>query len=115
MALLGAAYYNQFGSFAKSPQRLLMTPGRPVIVAGGKAMVNWVDMGMGPEIEVECKGQHQHVDLFLDHEPTDEICGVRLRLIEYEEVHMDPQDLLDRKKRMTSKLPTAEVEVTWKQ
>ncbi len=75
------AYNLRLGEFAKSPQTVELMLGSSILVAGGRAKIWFAQVDMGPTIEINCRKETRMVEL--QHgEPTDEICGVRVELIE---------------------------------
>jgi hypothetical protein len=79
--MLGVAYFNRLGDFAKSPQRLEMSVGSTSFVAGGRAKIWFSSIQTGPEIEISCKDQTKMLQLETS-EPSDEVCGIRVRKLE---------------------------------
>ena len=112
-ALLGVAWFNQFGSFAHSPQIVALPMGRAAFVGGGRATLAWVGVNMGPELEVTCKQGTQTLELRPGDE-SEEVCGVRLRLLEFDDVSADPDEMLQQAARQSRKPLTVKVEVSWK-
>ena len=79
--MLGVAWHNRLGDFAKSPQRVEMSVGSTCFVAGGRAKIWFSSMQTGPEIEISCKDQSRLLQLETD-KPSDDVCGIRVRKLE---------------------------------
>ncbi len=72
------AWFNKLGDFAKSPQTVEMNMGTTAFVAGGRARLWFAGDEMGPSVEVQCKRTSRLLQL--TEEPSDEVCGIRVRL-----------------------------------
>jgi len=96
VGLLAIAKLNQFGDFATSPQTARLHLGGSAVVAGGKAQLSFVEAMGEASVEISCKEETRVVPL--DDQPSDSVCGVRVRL-----------KTLD----MESIPPRSEIEVTW--
>lgn len=82
--LLFFAWHNRLGDFAKSPQTVEMGLGSTSIVAGGRAKLWFASVDLGPQVEVSCKKQSRLIEL--GEEPSDEVCGIRVRQMSLKEV-----------------------------
>ena len=79
--MLGVAWYHRLGDFAKSPQRVEMGVGSTCFVAGGRAKLWFSSIEQGPVVEISCKGHAKSIDL-INGEPTEQVCGIRVRKLE---------------------------------
>ena len=79
--LVGYAWVNKLGDFAKSPQRVEMGVGSSSFVAGGRARLWFASVELGPQVEVTCKGQSRLIEL-VDDEPSGEVCGIRVKKLD---------------------------------
>ena len=79
--MLGVAWYNRLGDFAKSPQRVEMSVGSTCFVAGGRAKIWFASLETGPKVEVSCKDQSHLIELAGD-DSSEEVCGIRVRKLE---------------------------------
>lgn len=70
------------GRFATSPQKLLLQPGRRVIVGGGRAVLGLMaNRSKEVTIELRCADAETRLDLERGDQ-SEEICGVRVRWLE---------------------------------
>jgi hypothetical protein len=84
--IVGYAWLNKLGDFAKSPQRVEMSLGSTSIVAGGRAKMWFAMVDIAPTVEVSCKGSSRMLEL--TDKPSEEVCGVRVRKLEIVEREM---------------------------
>jgi len=94
VSMLGIARVHHLD--AESPQILEIPLGMTKTLAGGRATAWFGEVELGPVVEVKCKGEIKRLELTKE-EPSDECCGVRIRLLELVE---DPR-------------PQVKIEVTW--
>lgn len=87
--LLAVAKLNQFGDFAKSPQTARVTFGNSVLVAGGRAKLSFVDAIGEARAEISCKDETRVVSL--TEEPSEPVCGIRVRLKSLDMEAMPPK------------------------